>query len=65
MSGISSVGAVSQPNATDPAATVPDTKLQDAFAKGIVEFMGMTVQSAESDIQAAANDTTSDPDAPS
>ncbi len=64
MSGVQSVGGVSGATPSNPATASPSTQLADAFSKGIVQFMGMNVQNAESDIQAACNDTTSDPDAP-
>ena len=63
MSGITPVGAA----ATTPPDTEPDTDsgdLGDAFSLGIVQYMGSMLQSSESDIIDAINDTTSDPDAP-
>ncbi len=61
MSGIAPVSAA----ATTPPDTDADSgDLGDAFSQGIVQYMGSMLQSSESDIIDAINDTTSDPDAP-
>ena len=63
MSGIAPVSAT----ATTPPDTDTDADsghLGDAFSQGIVQYMGSMLQSSESDIIDAINDTTSDPDAP-
>ncbi len=65
MSGIQSVGAVSGAAPSDPGTAPASADLADAFAKGIVQFMGVLLQNSESDVQQACNDSTSDPDAPS
>ena len=61
------VEPVTQVNAaasTDPTSTSADADVQQAFAEGIVKFMGVMLQSAQADIPDAINDTTSTPDAP-
>ena len=65
MSGIAPVSATSPATAADPADTGDSGEMAAAFSKGIVEYMGSMLQSSESDIIDAINDTTSDPDAPS
>ncbi len=50
---------------TNPSNPTDPSQLQQAFAEGIVKFMGIELQNSESDTISAINDTTSDPDAPS
>ena len=63
MSGIAPVSAA----ATAPVDTTSSSdtsEMADAFSKGLLQFMGTMLQSSESDVIDAINDTTSDPDAP-
>jgi len=63
MSGVQAVAPVSSTTSSDPATAPASAELANAFAQGIVQFMGTMIQSTEGDIQEACNDTTSDPDA--
>ena len=63
MSGIAPVGAAATAP-TDATTSSDDGELADAFSQGLVQFMGTMLQSSESDVTDAINDTTSDPDAP-
>lgn len=65
MADISPIGAVGAAAAPDPAADTSTAALQDAFARGIVSFMGIMLQGVEGDTIDSINDTTSTPDAPS
>ena len=58
------VGQATAAAAPDPS-TDDTATLQQAFAEGVVKFMGVELQSSESDTIEAINDTTSDPDAAS
>lgn len=61
---ISPVGAVGGAAAPDPTQDTSNATLQDAFAQGVVSFMGIMLQGVQSDIIDSINDTTSTPDAP-
>lgn len=67
MADISPVGAVGAAAAPDSGAetNTDAATLQDAFARGVVSFMGIMLQSVEGDTIDSINDTTSTPDAPS
>ena len=58
------VSQTTQAAPTDPSSSADQTELQNAFAQGIVQFMGTMMQSLESDVVDAINDDTSTPDAP-
>ncbi len=65
MTDIAPVGQVGGAATPTPTTDSSSTQLQQAFADGVVQFMGAELQSSESDTISAINDTTSDPDAPS
>jgi hypothetical protein len=50
---------------TAPGGDDSSAELQQAFSDGVLKFMVTMLQSAQSDITDAINDTTSDPDDPS
>lgn len=64
MTSVGPVTQTSSSSATDPGSQTAQTAMQQAFADGIVKFMGIMLQGAESDIISAINDNTSTPDAP-
>ncbi len=65
MTSIAPVSSTANTTPTDPTTAGDPNQLADAFSKGVVQFMGVMLQSSESDTIDAINDTTSDPDAPS
>lgn len=64
MTDIAPVAQSGAPATTNPANETDAATLQNAFAQGIVQFMGVMLQSAESDVISSINDSTSDPDSP-
>lgn len=65
MADISPVGAAGGAAAPDPSTDTSTAALQEAFAQGVVNFMGIMLQGVEGDTIDSINDTTSTPDAPS
>ena len=65
MTSVPPVSAAASPAPADASASSSQADLNAAFAKGVVQFMGIMLQGAQSDIQDACNDTVSTPDAPS
>ena len=65
MTPLSPTGAAASAAPGDTSAAAPDATLNDAFAQGVVRFMGIMLQGAQSDVQDACNDKVSTPDAPS
>lgn len=65
MTPISPAGAATPPAPADPSGPASTDAMNAAFAQGVVQFIGIMLQGAESDVQEACNDTVSTPDAPS
>jgi hypothetical protein len=65
MNSVTPIDAASSAGPADAGNNSSSSTVQQAFADGIVQFMAVQLQSAESDVAAAINDNTSDPDAPS
>ena len=63
MTGVTGVSGAASPTPMDTAST-DQSQLASAFSRGLVNFMGVELQSAESDTVSAIEDNTSDPDAP-
>ena len=63
MTNLAPVTPVNAAQTTNPGAETAQQQLQQAFAQGLVQFMGVMLQNAESDVAAAINDNTSTPDA--
>ncbi|WP_131115245.1 hypothetical protein [Lichenihabitans psoromatis] len=64
MTGVTPVGQSTSAAATDPGSDQATADMQQAFAEGVVKFMGTVLQSTQADITEAINDNTSNPDAP-
>ena len=65
MVDITPVAPVAGATASAAPTDDPEGVLQQAFAQGVVQFMGIELQGIQSDIIEAINDNTSNPDAPS
>jgi hypothetical protein len=65
LNSVTPIDAAGNAAPTDAGNNSSSSTVQQAFADGIVKFMGIQLQNAQSDITAAINDNTSDPDAPS
>jgi len=65
MNSVTPIDAAGNAGPADAGNNSSSSTVQQAFADGIVQFMAVQLQSAESDVTAAINDNTSDPDAPS
>jgi hypothetical protein len=61
---VSSITAIDASGSGSPADPSDDDQVQEAFEQGLLNFMLTLLQSAQSDITSAINDTTSDPDDP-
>jgi hypothetical protein len=65
LSSVTSIDPTDNAGPADANGDPSPSSVQQAFAEGVLNFMAVQLQSAESDITASINDTTSDPDAPS